>query len=194
MGICNSIADLDKESEGNKQERLRLIKKIKRNLGEEQEREEIYYNERIADLNNFNEYVESLPDNCQAKRGLTDNVREIYELENYYRDERNKRYSEIQAVLEDNIREIIYNEKETNRKIFAKKVIKQSVSTSLGFVPILSNAKGMIETITGKDLISDEELSTLDRFYTGVSSLPIIVDFIAWENWVMKILKKLFDF
>ena len=52
----------------------------------------------------------------------------------------------------------------------------------------------MIETITGKDLISDEELSTLDRFYTGVSSLPIIGDFIAWENWVMKILKKLFDF
>ena len=63
---------------------------------------------------------------------------------------------------------------------------------ALGFIPILGNAKGMIDAIVGKDLITDEELSTLDRCYSGVSSLPVIGDFISWENWIKKILESLF--
>ena len=65
---------------------------------------------------------------------------------------------------------------------------------ALWFVPIIGNAKGIIDAIVGKDLITDEELSILGRVYAGFSSLPIIGDFISWENWVTKILKKLFDF
>ena len=102
----------------------------------------------------------------------------------------------MNSKLENEIRNIIYylnNIGETNRKNFAKKLIKQAVSTALGFIPILSNAKGMIDTIMGKDLITDEELGTLDRFYSGISSLPIIGDIISWESWIMKILEKLFN-
>ena len=100
----------------------------------------------------------------------------------------------MRSELEKEIRNIIYylNNKETNRKTLAKKLIKEAVSTALGFVPILSNAKGMIDAITGKDLITDEKLDILDRFYAGVSSLPVLGDIISWENWVMTILEKLF--
>ena len=101
----------------------------------------------------------------------------------------------MRAKLRGEIRNIIFylnNERGINRKILAKKLIKQSVSMALGFIPIIGNAKGMIEAIMGKDLITDEELSTLERFYSGMSSLPLIGDLISWENWVTKILEKLF--
>ena len=50
----------------------------------------------------------------------------------------------------------------------------------------------MIDAIMGKDLITDEELKAIDSAYSGVSSLPVIGDFISWESWIMNILNKLF--
>ena len=73
----------------------------------------------------------------------------------------------MQSILKNNIREIIYNQKETNNKKYAKKEIKESVSMALWFVPIIGNAKGIIDAIVGKDLIRDEELSILGRVYAG---------------------------
>ena len=137
---------------------------------------------------------ESLPDYHPTKRILGDYYRNIYEIQSNYRNQVNKDYYNMQSILKNNIREIIYNQKETNNKKYAKKEIKESVSMALWFVPIIGNAKGIIDAIVGKDLITDEELSILGRVYAGFSSLPIIGDFISWENWVTKILKKLFDF
>ena len=133
-----------------------------------------------------------MPDNNPFKSIDLYHYKKIYEIESYYRNEQNRRYSQIESLLRQNIREILSNENEINNKRYAKKVIKNCVSVSFGFVPILSNAKGIVEAIMGKDLITDEELNILERVYAGVSALPVIGDLISWENWVMKILKKLF--
>ena len=85
-----------------------------------------------------------------------------------YLNNKNERYSEIQSILSDNIREILLNENEIDRKIYAKKVLKKVVSTLMGFIPILSNAKVVVEAIIGKDLITDKELSILDSHILGL--------------------------
>ena len=186
--------ELSKPDPKNERRRLNLIRKIENNMARDHERQERYYRNSMNDLKNFDRYVQSLPDDCPQKSSLNNNIRNIYEIHNNYRTSQNELYYGMRSELEDEIRNItIYlNEEETNRKTLAKKLIKESVSTALGFVPILSNAKGMVDAIMGVDLITDEKLSTLDRFYAGASSLPVIGDIISWENWVMKILKKLF--
>ena len=186
--------ELSKPDPINERRRLNLIKKIQGQMDSDHEREERYYRNSMNELNNFNSYVQSLPDTCPQKRSLEYNISNIYEIHNNYRANRNESYYGMRSELEKEIRNIIYylNNKETNRKTLAKKLIKEAVSTALGFVPILSNAEGMIDAITGKDLITDEKLDILDRFYAGVSSLPVLGDIISWENWVMTILEKLF--
>ena len=108
------------------------------------------------------------------------------------RNQQNRLYYQMNSELTEYIRKIITNEDEINAIRFAKKVIKKIVSFTIGFAPVLSNAKGMVDTIIGRDLITDEELNHLERAYTGLSSLPVIGDFIGWENWVIKIISKLF--
>jgi hypothetical protein len=186
--------ELSKPDPINERRRLNLIRKIENNMARDHERQERYYRNSMNDLKNFDRYVQSLPDDCPQKSSLNNNIRNIYKIHNNYRTSQNELYYGMRSELEDEIRNItIYlNEEETNRKTLAKKLIKESVSTALGFVPILSNAKGMVDAIMGVDLITDEKLSKLDRFYAGASSLPVIGDIISWENWVMKILKKLF--
>ena len=120
---------------------------------------------------------------------MYENMKNIHT--NYFNDSC-ERYSDINSILKQNIKNIIYNEKDFNEVRYAKKILKKSVSMALGFVPVLGNAKGIVESITGKDLISDEELNVLERVYAGVSALPVIGDIIGWENWVMKIIEKLF--
>ena len=161
-------------------------------MARDHERDELFYNYAMNDLYNDYQYVQSLPNSCPQKASLKNNIRDIYEIHNNYRNERNELYYNMRSKLDDEIRNTIYRLKETNRKNFGKKLIKHAVSLALGFVPILGNAKGMIDAIIGKDLITDEELSILDRCYSGVSSLPVIGDFISWENWIQKILGKLF--
>ena len=186
--------ELSKPDPINERRRLNLIKKIQVQMDRDHEREERYYRNSMNELNNFNSYVQSLPDTCPQKRSLEYNINNIYEIHNNYRANRNESYYGMRSELKKEIRNIVYylNNRETNRKTLAKKLIKEAVSTALGFVPILSNAKGMIDAITGKDLITDEKLDILDRLYAGVSSLPVIGDIISWENWAMKILEKLF--
>ena len=189
------LKELGKPDPENERRRLNLIRKIKNNMAEEHARNELYYHYAVQDLNNFNRYFESFPENCPQKRELLNNNRKIYEIHNNSRASRNKLYYNMNSKLEDEIRNIVYylnNECQTNRKTLAKKLIKQTVSLLFGFIPIIGNAKGIIDAIIGKDLITDEELSSLDRIYSGASSLPLIGDFISWENWVMKILEKLF--
>ena len=186
--------ELSKPDPINERRRLNLIKKIQGQMDRDHEREERYYRNSMNDLNNFNSYVQSLPNTCPQKRSLEYNISNIYEIHNNYRANRNESYYGMRSELEKEIRNIVYylNNRETNRKTLAKKLIKDAVSNALGFVPILSNAKGMIDAIKGKDLITDEKLDILNRLYAGVSSLPIIGDIISWENWVMTILEKLF--
>ena len=175
--------------------RLDLIRKIENDMARDHERQERDYRNAMNDLNNNYRYIQSLPDNCPQKNNLICDLRNIYEIHNKYRSIRNESYYDMRAKLRGEIRNIIFylnNERGINRKTLAKKLIKQSVSMALGFIPIIGNAKGMIEAIMGKDLITDEELSTLERFYSGMSSLPLIGDLISWENWVTKILEKLF--
>ena len=174
--------------------RLELIRKIVNDMDRDHEREERYYCNEMNALNDFDSYVQSLPDDCPQKSSLNNNIRNIYAIHNKSRTSRNELYYDMRSKLKDEIRNIIVylNEEETNRKTLAKKLIKESVSIALGFIPILSNAKGMVDAIMGVDLITDEKLSTLNRFYAGVSSLPVIGDILSWENWVMKILEKLF--
>ena len=172
--------------------RLNLMKRIQERMARDHERDELFYNYAMNDLYNDYQYVQSLPNSCPQKASLKNNIRDIYEIHNNYRNERNELYYNMRSKLDDEIRNTIYRLKETNRKNFGKKLIKHAVSLALGFVPILGNAKGMIDAIIGKDLITDEELSILDRCYSGVSSLPVIGDFISWENWIQKILGKLF--
>ena len=184
--------ELSKPDPENERRRLNLMKRIQERMARDNERDELFYNYAMNDLYNDYQYVQSLPNSCPQKASLKNNIRDIYEIHNNYRNERNELYYNMRSKLDDEIRNTIYRLKETNRKNFGKKLIKHAVSLALGFVPILSNAKGMIDAIIGKDLITDEELSILDRCYSGVSSLPVIGDFISWENWIQKILGKLF--
>ena len=184
--------ELSKPDPENERRRLNLMKRIQESMARDHERDELFYNYAMNDLYNDYQYVQSLPNSCPQKASLKNNIRNIYEIHNNYRNERNELYYNMRSKLDDEIRNTIYRLKETNRKNFGKKLIKHAVSLALGFVPILGNAKGMIDAIIGKDLITDEELSILDRCYSGVSSLPVIGDFISWENWIQKILGKLF--
>ncbi len=184
--------ELSKPDPENERRRLNLMKRIQESMARDHERDELFYNYAMNDLYNDYQYVQSLPNSCPQKASLKNNIRDIYEIHNNYRNERNELYYNMRSKLDDEIRNTIYRLKETNRKNFGKKLIKHAVSLALGFVPILGNAKGMIDAIIGKDLITDEELSILDRCYSGVSSLPVIGDFISWENWIQKILGKLF--
>ena len=184
--------ELSKPDPENERRRLNLMKRIQERMARDHERDELFYNYAMNDLYNDYQYVQSLPNSCPQKASLKNNIRDIYEIHNNYRNERNELYYNMRSKLDDEIRNTIYRLKETNRKNFGKKLIKHAVSLALGFVPILGNAKGMIDAIVGKDLITDEELSILDRCYSGVSSLPVIGDFISWENWIQKILGKLF--
>ena len=184
--------ELSKPDPENERRRLNLMKRIQERMARDHERDELFYNYAMNDLYNDYQYVQSLPNSCPQKASLKKNIRDIYKIHNNYRNERNELYYNMRSKLDDEIRNTIYRLKETNRKNFGKKLIKHAVSLALGFVPILGNAKGMIDAIIGKDLITDEELSILDRCYSGVSSLPVIGDFISWENWIQKILGKLF--
>lgn len=184
--------ELSKPDPENERRRLNLMKRIQERMARDHERDELFYNYAMNDLYNDYQYVQSLPNSCPQKASLKNNIRDIYEIHNNYRNEGNELYYNMRSKLDDEIRNTIYRLKETNRKNFGKKLIKHAVSLALGFVPILGNAKGMIDAIIGKDLITDEELSILDRCYSGVSSLPVIGDFISWENWIQKILGKLF--
>ena len=184
--------ELSKPDPENERRRLNLMKRIQERMARDHERDELFYNYAMNDLYNDYQYVQSLPNSCPQKANLKKNIRDIYKIHNNYRNERNELYYNMRSKLDDEIRNTIYRLKETNRKNFGKKLIKHAVSLALGFVPILGNAKGMIDAIIGKDLITDEELSILDRCYSGVSSLPVIGDFISWENWIQKILGKLF--
>ena len=184
--------ELSKPDPENERRRLNLMKRIQERMARDHERDELFYNYAMNDLYNDYQYVQSLPNSCPQKASLKNNIRDINEIHNNYRNERNESYYNMRSKLDDEIRNTIYRLKETNRKNFGKKLIKHAVSLALGFVPILGNAKGMIDAIIGKDLITDEELSILDRCYSGVSSLPVIGDFISWENWIQKILGKLF--
>ena len=184
--------ELSKPDPENERRRLNLMKRIQERMARDHERDELFYNYAMNDLYNDYQYIQSLPNSCPQKASLKNNIRDIYEIHNNYRNERNELYYNMRSKLDDEIRNTIYRLKETNRKNFGKKLIKHAVSLALGFVPILGNAKGMIDAIIGKDLITDEELSILDRCYSGVSSLPVIGDFISWENWIQKILGKLF--
>ena len=184
--------ELSKPDPENERRRLNLMNRIQEHMARDHERDELFYNYAMNDLYNDYQYVQSLPNSCPQKASLKNNIRDIYEIHNNYRNERNELYYNMRSKLDDEIRNTIYRLKETNRKNFGKKLIKHAVSLALGFVPILGNAKGMIDAIIGKDLITDEELSILDRCYSGVSSLPVIGDFISWENWIQKILGKLF--
>ena len=184
--------ELSKPDPENERSRLNLMKRIQERMARDHERDELFYNYAMNDLYNDYQYVQSLPNSCPQKASLKNNIRDIYEIHNNYRNEGNELYYNMRSKLDDEIRNTIYRLKETNRKNFGKKLIKHAVSLALGFVPILGNAKGMIDAIIGKDLITDEELSILDRCYSGVSSLPVIGDFISWENWIQKILGKLF--
>jgi len=184
--------ELSKPDPENERRRLNLMKRIQERMARDHERDELLYNYAMNDLYNKYKYIQSLPNSCPQKASLKKNIRDIYKIHNNYRNERNELYYNMRSKLDDEIRNTIYRLKETNRKNFGKKLIKHAVSLALGFVPILGNAKGMIDAIIGKDLITDEELSILDRCYSGVSSLPVIGDFISWENWIQKILGKLF--
>ena len=187
--------ELAKPDEKSERRRLYLIKKIEKDMARDHEREERYYRNEMNNLNNFNRYVQSLPDDCPQKSALNYNIERIYEIHNDYRDNRNKRYYDMRSELINEISNIVYNLNNggvSNRKTLAKMLIKQAVSTLIGFVPIFSNAKGMVDAIMGQDLITDEKLDILDRFYAGVSSLPVVGDIVSWENWVTKIIEKLF--
>ena len=184
--------ELSKPDPENERRRLNLMKRIQESMARDHERDELFYNYAMNDLYKDYQYVQSLPNSCPQKASLKKNIRDIYKIHNNYRNERNELYYNMRSKLDDEIRNTIYRLKETNRKNFGKKLIKHAVSLALGFVPILGNAKGMIDAIIGKDLITDEELSILDRCYSGVSSLPVIGDFISCENWIQKILEKLF--
>ena len=187
--------ELGKPDPNAERRRLNLIRQIENNMARDHERQERHYRNAMNELYNCERYIQSLPDNCPQKNSLKSNLRDIYEIHNNYRSYRNESYYDMRAKLRGEIRNIIFylnNERGINRKTLAKKLIKQSVSMALGFIPVIGNAKGMIEAIMGKDLITDEELSTLERFYSGMSSLPLIGDLISWENWVTKILEKLF--
>ena len=189
-------AEEERQAESNRRKRVQLINQIKEQFDRDERMRQIEYQNSINFLNNQIYEINSNPyyDNY-SKSKLTQSFKNIKQThKNYYYQEK-KRYDDMNSEIEENIRYILYEEakNEKNAKLYAKKIIKKCVSTLLGFAPVISNAKGMIECISGKDYITDEELSKLDRAYSGVSSLPVIGDIISWENWITKILKKLFN-
>ena len=50
--------------------------------------------------------------------------------------------------------------------------LKNLASSALDFVPIVGNVKGLYEAISGKDMISGEELSDSDRALSLVGAIP----------------------
>ena len=136
--------------------------------------------------------AQSLSNKDPMKKVLINHYNKVYDIQSNYWNQKRQNYYKMNSMLEESIRDIIDNETECDDIKYVKKIIKNSVSTAMGFIPILGNAKGIVEAIIWKDLITDEELSTLSRIYARASSLPVIGDFIGWENWVNKILKKLF--
>ena len=74
--------ELSKPDPINERRRLNLIKKIQGQMDRDHEREERYYCNSMNDLNNFNSYVQSLPDTCPQKRSLEYNISNIYEIHN----------------------------------------------------------------------------------------------------------------
>ena len=186
-------AEDERQIEANRRRRLYLTQKIQNNLAEQHRREQEYYQNEIAFLNHEMQMIQSNPyyDN-RTKMEINNMYENLKNIHTNYFNDSCERYSDINSILKQNIKNIIYNEKDFNEVRYAKKILKKSVSMALGFVPVLGNAKGIVESITGKDLISDEELNGLERVYAGVSALPVIGDIIGWENWVMKIIEKLF--
>ena len=61
----------------------------------------------MNDLNNFNQYVQSLPDSFPQKRNLKNNIRDIYEIHNNHRKNQNELYYNMNSKLDDEIRNII---------------------------------------------------------------------------------------
>ena len=54
---------------------------------------------------------ESLPDYHPTKKILYDYYRNIYKIQSNYRNQINKDYYNMQSILKNNIKEIIYNQK-----------------------------------------------------------------------------------
>ena len=50
--------------------------------------------------------------------------------------------------------------------------VEDIVSISLDNVPYVSNFKNLIEFISGKDIVTDEELSTGERIFSFFASIP----------------------
>ena len=46
------------------------------------------------------------------------------------------------------------------------------VSSVLGFVPILGSVKCLAESISGRDIITNSKLSTMDRSLSAVGAIP----------------------
>lgn len=53
-----------------------------------------------------------------------------------------------------------------------EKIIRSGTSTALDFVPGLSNVKGFIEFSSGKDYITGEKLTKVERAFSLISSIP----------------------
>ena len=49
---------------------------------------------------------------------------------------------------------------------------EEIVSVALDFIPIVGNAKGLQEAITGKDLITGKNLTTTERVLALISAIP----------------------
>ena len=190
--IDDAVESIMKEPESNKRRRLYLTQKLKRDFEKEHERNERAYRRYVHDYNNEMRRLHRLPDDNPDKHIMIDLYNGIYDIHSNQRQRQNELYYNMHSELKEAIRRIITNEEEREAKKYAKKIIKQAVSVAIGFVPVLGNAKGIVDTILGRDLITDEELNHIERVYAGLSSLPVVGDYIGWENWVTKIISKLF--
>ena len=190
--IDDAVESMMKEPESNKRRRLYLTQKIKRDFEKEHERNEREYRRYVHDYNNEMRRLHRLPDDNPYKHIMIDHYNKINDIHYNHRQRQNELYYNMHSELKEGIRRIITNEEEREAKKYAKKIIKQAVSVAIGFVPVLGNAKGIVDTILGRDLITDEELNHIERVYAGLSSLPVVGDYIGWENWVTKIISKLF--
>ena len=54
----------------------------------------------------------------------------------------------------------------------SENLVKTGVSSGLDFVPVVSNVKGAVEAISGKDYITGEKLSFGERVLSGISAIP----------------------
>ena len=54
----------------------------------------------------------------------------------------------------------------------SENLVKTGVSSGLDFVPVVSNVKGAVEAISGKDYITGEKLSFGERVLAGISAIP----------------------